>query len=41
MIDLKDWKKENDLRKNLNQCKGIVDIVRFAINPKQINKVKL
>ena len=40
MIDLKDWKKVQDLKKNLNQCKGIVDIVRFAVNPKKINKVK-
>ena len=40
MIDLKDWQKEQDLKKNLNKCKGIVDIVRFAINPKKIRKIK-
>ena len=40
MIDLKDWDKPNDLKKNLNKCKGVVDIVRFAINPKQVIKSK-
>ena len=40
MIDLKDWHKEKDLEKNLNKCRGLVDVVRFAINPKKINKIK-
>ena len=40
MIDLKDWNNPSDLKKNLSECKGIVDIVRFAINPKKIIKTK-
>ncbi len=33
MIDTKDWKNPNELKKNLQECKGIVDIIRFAVNP--------
>ena len=40
MIDLKDWKNPNDLKKNLTKCKGLVNIVRFAINPKKLSQVK-
>ena len=40
MIDLKDWNKPSELQKNLSKCKGIVDMVRFAINPKKIIKTK-
>ena len=40
MVDLKDWKKASDLKKNLTRCKGTVDIVRFAISPNKISKVK-
>ena len=40
MIDLKNWEKPHDLQKNLSKCKGIVDIVRFAINPKKIIEAK-
>tara|TARA_B100000287_G_scaffold9241_2_gene9103 strand:- start:23615 stop:25135 length:1521 start_codon:yes stop_codon:yes gene_type:complete len=36
MIDSKDWKKPSDLKKNLNDCRKIVDIIRFAVNPKKI-----
>ena len=40
MIDLKDWNNPSDLKKNLSECKGIVDIVRFAINPKKISNIE-
>jgi len=40
MVDLKDWKKASDLKKNLSKCRGVVDIVRFAIPPNKITKVK-
>ncbi|MDC1388106.1 hypothetical protein N8332_00990, partial [bacterium] len=30
MVDTKDWNNSNELKKNLSQCKGIVDIIRFA-----------
>ena len=40
MIDLKDWNKPDDLKKNLSKCRGVVNIVRFAIDPKQIIRSK-
>jgi 4-hydroxy 2-oxovalerate aldolase len=40
MVDLKDWKKAIDLKKNLSKCKGVVDIVRFAVAPNKITRVK-
>ncbi|MAS50377.1 MAG: hypothetical protein CL712_00350 [Chloroflexi bacterium] len=40
MIDIKDWNNPTDLYKNLSECKKLVDIVRFAINPKKINNLK-
>lgn len=40
MIDLKDWKDISDLKKNLSECRKIVEIVRFAVDPKKIDKAK-
>ena len=40
MIDTKDWNNPADLKKNLSECKRIVDIVRFAVNPSKINKLQ-
>ncbi len=40
MIDLKDWKNPKELKANLKECKNIVDIIRFAVNPKKINNLK-
>ena len=40
MIDLKDWKNISDLKKNLSECRKIVEIVRFAVDPKKIDKAK-
>ena len=39
MVDTKDWNNSNELKKNLFQCKGIVDIVRFAVKPKETKKI--
>tara|TARA_B100001741_G_scaffold256078_1_gene218738 strand:- start:3223 stop:4743 length:1521 start_codon:yes stop_codon:yes gene_type:complete len=35
MIDLKDWKNPKELKNNLKSCKKIVDIIRFAVNPRK------
>jgi len=40
MIDTKDWKNPNELRDNLKDCRKIVDIIRFAVNPKKINNLE-
>jgi 4-hydroxy 2-oxovalerate aldolase len=40
MVDLKDWDSPRELHKNLSKCKGIVNIVRFAVNPKKIIETK-
>ncbi|MDB9774015.1 hypothetical protein OAB21_00095 [Candidatus Pelagibacter sp.] len=40
MIDLKDWQSANDLKKNLSKCRGVVDIVRFAVPPKKLIQFK-
>ena len=39
MIDTKDWKNPKELRDNLKDCKKIVDLIRFAVNPKKINNL--
>ena len=39
MIDTKDWNNPNELKKNLSKCKGTVDMVRFAVNPIEVNKI--
>ena len=41
MIDSKDWKKPSDLKKNLNDCRKIVDIIKFAVNPKKIANLEI
>jgi len=40
MVDLKDWRSVSDLKKNLSKCKGVVDIVRFAIAPNKLIEFK-
>ena len=40
MIDLKDWKTPKELETNLKDCKTCVDIIRFAVDPKKISKIK-
>ena len=40
MIDTKDWKNSSELRDNLKDCRKIVDIIRFAVNPKKINNLE-
>mgnify|MGYP001294986426 CR=1 FL=1 len=40
MIDTKDWNNPKELKNNLSKCKGIVNIVRFAVNPRKISKIK-
>lgn len=40
MVDIKDWNSPDELKKNLSKCKEVVDIVRFAINPKKIIETK-
>ena len=40
MIDLKDWRSESDLKKNLSKCIGVVDIVRFAVAPNKLIEFK-
>ena len=40
MIDLKDWRNANDLKKNLSKCRGVVDIVRFAVAPNKLIEFK-
>ena len=40
MVDLKDWDSPRELHKNLSKCKGIINIVRFAVNPKKIIETK-
>ena len=35
MIDLKDWKNPKELKNNLQSCKKVVDIIRFAVNPRK------
>jgi len=40
MVDLKDWRKASDLKKNLAKCIGTVDMVRFAVVPSKISMAK-
>ena len=40
MIDLKDWKTPKELELNLKDCRSCVDLVRFAVNPRNLSKIK-
>ena len=40
MVDLKDWRSVSDLKKNLSKCRGVVDIVRFAVAPNKLGEFK-
>ena len=40
MVDLKDWKNPKELKADLKECQNIVDVVRFAVNPKKINNLR-
>ena len=40
MVDLKDWRSVSDLKKNLSKCRGVVDIVRFAVAPNKLVEFK-
>jgi len=40
MVDLKDWRSVSDLKKNLSKCRGVVDIVRFAVAPNKLIEFK-
>tara|TARA_B100000900_G_scaffold248097_1_gene211094 strand:- start:1465 stop:2985 length:1521 start_codon:yes stop_codon:yes gene_type:complete len=40
MIDLKDWKTPKELELNLKDCTSCVDIIRFAVNPRKLSKIK-
>ncbi len=40
MIDLKDWNDPIELKKNITDCKNLVNMIRFAIDPRKIEKSK-
>ena len=40
MIDLKDWKTPKELELNLKDCRSCVDVIRFAVNPRNLSKIK-
>ena len=40
MVDIKDWENPKELKANLRECKKIVDIVRFAVNPKKTKNLE-
>ena len=40
MIDTKDWTNSNELKKTLAKYSGIVDVIRFAVDWKNITKQK-
>ena len=40
MIDLKDWSTPKELELNLGDCTSCVDVIRFAVNPKKLSKIK-
>ena len=40
MVDTKDWDSPSELYKNLYECKKLVDIVRFAVNPNTKSQIK-
>ena len=40
MVDTKDWKSPIELKKNLNDCRKVVDLIRFAVNPKKLDSLE-
>ncbi len=40
MIDLKDWKTPKELELNLKDCRSCVDLIRFAVNPRNLSNIK-
>ncbi len=40
MVDTKDWISPTELKKNLNDCRNVVDLIRFAVNPKKLNNLE-